>query len=121
MTKEKTTEKKTSLRLKHTFSDPERLDIAQKLADSHQALDEAKDELEAIKADYKGRIGAQESQIGSLSAKLRAGYEVRETECRTVLNYTRGTVMVTRMDLAEVVECRDMTEQERQMGLDLED
>ena len=112
--------KESEKMLKHILTDKEKLEIGAGLADEYQTLSEAENQLAAIKADYKGRIDGANALIGRKSALIRAGYEMRQTPVEIVKDWTAGTVKTFRLDTMEIVECRDMTKDERQMGLKLE-
>ena len=119
-TKAKATVIETSERLlKHALTDAERLVVGQELADGYQTLAEAEAELAAIKADYKGRIDGANALVGRKSALLRSGYEMRQTPVEVMKDYAAGTVTVTRLDTMAIVDVRNMTGDERQMGLDI--
>ena len=119
-TKAKATVIETSERLlKHALTDAERLVVGQELADGYQTLAEAEAELAAIKADYKGRIDGANALVGRKSSLLRSGYEMRQTPVEVMKDYAAGTVTVTRLDTMTIVDVRNMTGDERQMGLDI--
>jgi len=55
--------------------------------------------------------------VSSCADKLRTGYEMRQTDCLITLDHDNARVRITRMDTDEVIEDREMSEEERQMDL----
>jgi hypothetical protein len=105
--------------LKCVLTDGERLEKGQQLADCQNERGIIEEEQDQVKSQFKARLSANEGQASSLGAALRAGYEYRAVDCRVVKNYDTGRVHVIRKDTGETVEARDMSDEERQMGLPL--
>jgi DNA segregation ATPase FtsK/SpoIIIE-like protein len=103
--------------LKCELTQAELLTMGQELADAHSEHESITNELESIKAEFKGKIQAEEGKIGSLSAKIRAGYEHRQVKCATVKDWKSKTVTVTRLDTGAIIENRPMNQEELQMPL----
>ena len=55
--------------------------------------------------------------IGSRTACIAAGSEMRDVKCQEVKNWTEGTVTMTRTDTGELIESRPMREDEKQMEI----
>jgi len=78
-------------------------------------------EFESVKSDYKAKINEQSAIIGKLSPRIHSGIETRDVECEDVKNWTKGTVVVTRLDTGEIVESRPMREDEKHMEMTFEE
>ena len=120
MTESKIVETKTTRHLRCKLTDEERLNYGQQQADALQARDQAEDEIAEIKGTYKAKILAKDAEIKVLSAALLSGHEFRDVTCTATHDYTGGIVTTIRLDTGEAVESREMTEDERQMGLGFE-
>ena len=118
-TAEHIVETSTRQTLKCVLTDAERLEKGQQLADCQNERGIIEEEQDQVKSQFKARLSANEGQASSLGAALRAGYEYRSVDCRVVKNYGTGRVHTIRKDTGETVEARDMSDEERQMGLPL--
>jgi hypothetical protein len=80
-------------------------------------------EIEKEKSDvmkqFKERLDAVALDIAKHTKALRNGTEVRQITVQELYDYHDGTVTITRKDTGELIEKRDMTADERQIGLDL--
>jgi hypothetical protein len=61
---------------------------------------------------------ALQEQVNDLAGKVDSGVEMREVECEWRKNHSEATMELTRLDNLQVVECRLMDEDERQMDLE---
>ena len=94
------------------LTDQELLERGETMANAQQALTEIDAELEAFKAQIKGRRSEQEGQISSMSSVIRQRYEHRRVECTITEDYGAATITVTRQDTGSEVEARKMTPDE---------
>ena len=78
-------------------------------------------QFESVKKDYKARLDEQASIVSKLSPRIHSGIETRDVECEEIKNWTKGTVVVTRLDTGEIVESRPMREDEKHMEMTFED
>lgn len=86
---------------------------------------DAIDALEIVKAEYIDEYKEQKNEL-LMKAKLlrdeiRQGFDLRMIECTKTYNWNDGTVTVVRMDSELVHSKRGMTDEERQMKMDLGD
>ena len=102
------------------LTDVEVLQYGRDVARAHSERERIKDELDSVKADYKGKIMEQDATIGKLTPRIHSGIETRDVECVEVKNWTKATVQITRTDTGEVIESRPMREDEKAMELSLE-
>jgi hypothetical protein len=70
--------------LKHKFTDAERIEIGSNLGRSVGALRGILGDFDKVKADFKAKITAEESNIDSLSTSLMNGFEMRNLRCEVV-------------------------------------
>jgi hypothetical protein len=78
-------------------------------------------DFDSMKKDYKARIDEQTAIVSKLSPRIHSGKETRDVECEEVKDWTKGTVVVTRLDTFEIVDQRPMRDEERQMEVQLEE
>ena len=78
-------------------------------------------EADSIKQEYKSKIEEQSAIVEKLSGRVHSGIETRDVECQQIMNWTKGTVSVTRMDTREIIEKRPMREDEKQSEMKLGD
>ena len=83
-----------------------------------QQVEIEKEKSETMKA-FKERLDAVALDIAKHTKALRNGTEVRQITVLEVYDYNDGTVTITRKDTGELIEKREMTVEERQIGLDL--
>lgn len=75
------------------------------------------DELEGVKADFKGRIARVADDVGALFRTLERGTEIRSVSCERRVNVDGESVDTIRLDTGELVVSRPMTPEERQREL----
>ena len=101
--------------VKYQFSDSEKRDMAQELAQKVSDQQIAEDEKKAVMSDLKSKIDSLAAQSNSLATKLNNGYEMRNIKCEVEKDYTGGVVYHRRTDTFEVVRERKMTDEDRQL------
>jgi hypothetical protein len=107
-----------TLFLRHDFTQDERLEMGNNLAQSHNRMAAILDKEKVIKTQIKNEIAGVEQTIGDLSQKLSAGFVMENVECELVFDFPAiGEVSYKRKDNGEVVKTRAMTGDERQMDL----
>lgn len=99
----------------------EKLDYGQAMADAQAERTALEGQLTSVKKEYQGKIDAATATAERLGGIIRSGYEFRTTDCEQVMNWSDKTVKVIRLDTGEVVSSRRMTEEEKQMPLDVEE
>ena len=77
-----------------------------------------KERAETMKT-FKERLDAVALEMAKHTKALRTGTEVRQLAVVELFDYNDGSVTISRKDTGEVIEKRDMTQEERQIGLDL--
>ena len=89
------------------------------LARENAAKDEAEERKKEVDAQLKAEIESHSTRALSIARKINNGYEYRDVECTLDCNYTKNSATIRRTDTGEVIETRAMTQEERQMGLNL--
>jgi hypothetical protein len=112
---------KETLYLRREFTQDERLQMGNDLAQAHNRISSIEEEEAVVKAQFKERKTSVEQTIGTLSRNLANGFEMANVSCTLV--YDQPNVgEVTYLDPAgKVVKMRAMTETERQMDLPLDE
>lgn len=103
---------------KYIFTEPEKKDIAADMAQKIVTLQQAENDLKAIKSDYKSQIDGIQANINSSATKLTSGYEMRSTKCQVIPNWPKKVWEYARTDTGEIVKRKDMTSNDLQMEFD---
>ena len=77
-------------------------------------ISKLKMDLEAIKMDYKKRIGCEQKQVSEITHVLNNGYVHRRIECEATYDWKNGTKTITRLDTGEEVGVENIGVDERQ-------
>jgi hypothetical protein len=109
-----------TLYLRHDFTDAERLQMGDDLAQAHNRMASIEEEEAVMKAQIKDRKAAVEQTIGTLYRNLNNRFEMRNIGCTIVYDQPNvGEVTYLDPD-GKVAKTRPMTESERQMDLPLD-
>lgn len=106
-----------SVNLRHEFGLDEINNMVKELTGAVKAKAIKEDEKTAIVSQYKAEIDGFQAKITSLSEKISAGFEMRMTKVRVVIDYEKDMKTVTRLDTMEVVSSDKIPADERQMEL----
>ena len=106
--------------LKCVLNDEELLTIGSQLADEQKKLESYENELTEVRSSFKSRTDASKSNINRYSNMITSKSEYRTVKCEKIFDYKDGTVKSVRIDTDEILETREMTDEEKQMSLDLE-
>lgn len=97
------------------YTDPERLDLAEQLARASQAKQDAEDQKKAQDAEYKEQLEGLNLAIKRLSRKLTAGHEMRNVQCKWILeDPTPKEKTLVRTDTGEIVRVVPMQDRDFQ-------
>lgn len=108
--------------LRYNYTPDERITKAVELAEALNRIDTTTAELDRIKADYKARLAAIESQAELLRGCVTTGYEMREYLCRWSYDEpAKGRKTLRKTEGGEIVTVEDMTEHDRQMVMQIID
>ena len=103
--------------LKYQFSEEEKKNMGDDLAQKFASKHETEDKLKAVSTQIKSEINALDAIMGGLAEKIRSGYEMRDVECEIERDFKNARITITRLDTGEIVESRAMTPEERQKKL----
>ena len=101
--------------IKYIFTEEEKREIASEMAQRIVNLQQAEDDLKAIKSDYKSQIDGIQAGINSAATKLTSGYEMRSTKCQVIADYPGKVWKYMRVDTGEIVKEKGMTSNDLQM------
>lgn len=108
--------------LKCEFSDAEMTLKARDLAASNRRRSAIEQQKKEIDSDLKSKIEAENTAIGRLSEQIGTGHEYRDVECVVSLDRpSDGQKTIIRLDTGEEIAVERMTDEDRQMALDLEE
>jgi hypothetical protein len=117
---EKTKTVKVVKTLRYTFTQAERQEFGDSMAQAVAGIEREQDQLKQVKKDFESRIADHEGNMKRCAERLRSGYEFRPVECEKVLDFKLGNAIITRTDTGEIVEERPLTDDERQDSLSFE-
>lgn len=78
-------------------------------------IDQKEAELDRTKKAHKVAVGQLEAQQKTLQREVRTGKTQRPVKCVEQADYESGFMNVVRIDTAEIVRSRPLTEKERQV------
>lgn len=105
--------------LKCTLTGEQQRSTGLSLAQLHTELEALRLQKKDVLAKFKDDEDRIEGAIASAAKTLHQGFEHRLVSCRETHNFQDGTVTVVRLDTGEEIEKREMTAEERQLGLEL--
>ena len=128
-TKPKKTELKKETMKKQEFKKPlrcnlrndELLKYGEEMVDTQAEVTEFEESLSSIKMEYKAKIDQHVARINVLSGVIRAKAEVRAVDCVRWFDYSRKRVFESRIDTDEIINERDISVEETQGVLKLND
>lgn len=105
--------------LKHVLTADENADLGQQLSRAIRGQQETLDEKAEVMAEFSQRVKAGTARINELANALNQGYHMREVYCQRIIDFTAGKVRIKRIDTGDIVEEREMRDDERQMVLEV--
>lgn len=105
----------TLLRCKLT--DAELITRGTEMAEASAEVVTLEDQLASTKKEYQAKIDSRQARINELSGTIRAKSETRLVKCEREFLYNAGRVTEFRTDTAEIINTRDMRDEERQQEL----
>lgn len=110
-------ERKYEKLLKCPLTDKELIETGDALAQALHHLSSVNGELDAIKADYKGKVKAAEADIEQHRNRMQNKFEMRPVECIEVKNFADRKLIAMRLDTNEIIEERSLRQDELQQPL----
>jgi hypothetical protein len=114
-------EEKIDQFLKVTFSGEEKVEMGSELARLIREKAEIEEQLKSVSADLKSQSVALGGKINSFAEKIRSGYEMANVSCTVKKDYKKGIVKTFRNDTGELVKERPMTDEEKQIKMELKE
>lgn len=102
----------------YRFSEQEKREIAQELANSVSEMKTLEDKLKAVNSQIKAEISSKQGIVNLKAENLRSGFEMRSVECEKVMAYIDNEVRWVRCDTGEIAHRRRMDADERQRSLE---
>ena len=103
------------------MTDEERSERGQQLAAKMVEQDVLELRLDGIKQQYKSRINLVKSDCQDLKQSVVSGMERRDIECVWDLDYHNGVKILRRTDTQEPLEEVEMTQEEMQHDLPMQE
>jgi len=121
MAKKEVVRTQDSERILRVDMTPKEIDeAANGMSSGFEQLNTIKRALKQFKAQNKSEMETCVAVMENCARLHRDGYDMRSVPVLKELNYTKGTVKVTRKDTGEVVEKRKMTGKELQQNIDFD-
>lgn len=73
--------------VKHVFTSAEKEGLSTSLVNALDTYSSVEKEFDAVKSSFKARMAEAESQVNTIAANIRAGFEMRVKDC--VIDYDR--------------------------------
>jgi len=102
------------------LTEKELMDCARELAKLNQDLSATEDRKKNVMADIQAQIKGLEADINIDARKISTGEEHRPVPCIWERNFTRGLSRLIRQDTKEIIDQKEISQQERQDKLDLD-
>lgn len=113
--------KKSKRTLQCKFAPAELLQLGKDLAERTKLYSQTEAEKKQVTKQFDAKLAEIEAQIQQLSNNLQSGYEYRSVDCtETVGEPEENRKTVRRLDTNEVVEVRELTNDEKQRKLEFE-
>ena len=110
--------RRTTRLLTVSLTDTDRLRFCQEMADAKDGKDRLEAQASEVSKDFKAKIAAHETRMGSLASVIRAGYQYVDVPCEVRLaTPTPNLKTIVRLDTNETVEQLEMTDADRQSML----
>jgi hypothetical protein len=107
--------------LKCLLTDEELQAKGAQLADAIDEVTRLNDEFAGVKQQFKAKIDGATARSSGLASTIRSKAEYRPVMCERVFDFKNSTVVERRLDTLQITSRRDMTNDDRQQHLPLED
>jgi len=106
---------------KHTFSEPELLDLSRELGRTCSEINQLEQQKSAVGKDFSARIETQEIKRDGLIDNVTSGYAMKLTNCIVTLDPKNRSKDFHKQNpdgtKGEFVERREMTQEDFQLAL----
>lgn len=107
--------------LKCVLTDDELQQKGAQLADAIDEVTRLEADLASIKTQFKAKIDGATAKANGLASTIRSKAEYRAVKCERVFDFKGGLVREFRLDTSEQTNVRQMTNDDRQQHLPLEE
>ena len=104
----------TSEFLRYHFTEDEKKDLAQSMAQSVTKARDLEEEKKTITSQFSSQINEANANANSIAQKLGSGFEMRTIDCEERWNFETKTITTVRLDTKERVRERTMSNRECQ-------
>ncbi len=108
---------KTTEYLKHVFTEQEKRELADQMAEASVKVREIEGNLKSVSTQLKAEVNKHQAILDQAGEKYRAGFEYRETKCEITKDFNLGYFTLIRLDTGEVVKERPLEGEERQKSI----
>lgn len=112
---------KTTEFLRYHFTEEEKKDLAQVMAQSVIKIGELEKEKKAATSQFASDINQETAKASSAAQRIESGFEMRTIDCEKHYIYGANVVRTIRLDSGEKVKERTMTNAELQQEMFKED
>ena len=106
---------------RHTFTEPELLELSRELGRTCSAISKLESEKSAVTKDFTSRIETQEIKRDGLVDNVTSGYAMKPTDCLVILDPKNKSKDYFKQNpdgtQGEFVERREMTQSDFQLAL----
>ena len=103
--------------LRCKLTDAELIARGTEMAEASAEVATLEDQLASTKKEFQSKIDGRQARINELSGTIRAKSESRLVKCERKFLYYAGLVTEIRTDTAEIINSREMRDDERQQEL----
>lgn len=105
------TTRKLTRELPVKFTEDEKAELAEQLAEAHADIQQARDRKADVSKQLAADLQSAESKANTLARKYRDGYEYRTVECEEIVDEELRKVTVYRTDTGQTIETRPLPPQ----------
>lgn len=109
--------RKTTEFLRYHFSEEEKKQLAQTMAQNVIKVRDLEEEKKAVTSQFASQINEAVATSNSATQKLESGFEMRTVDCEELFHYDEMRVFTIRLDTGEQIKGRDMTNEELQQEM----
>ena len=103
--------------VKHTFTEEEKKQIAQDMAQKVSELAQLEDQKKAVASQIKSEIDKKQAEVNISATHLNTGYEMRSVKCEVERDYKRRLIRYIRIDNGQIGREVTMTNEDLQKQL----
>ena len=106
--------------IKHVFSEEEKMDLGEKMANALKLVQDIESEKKAEMAEFKARIEAAEQDVYEAGDAWRNGYEMRQMDVQVTIDYIARKKYYVDPNTGNVLATEDLEPEDWQMQMKFE-